>query len=201
MDTDKPAVWLPLFDPCERLEWARIFPQSGEVHVDLGAGDGGFALAFAAAHPGVNLLAVERLLGRLRKILKRGDRAGLSNLRAIRIESAYCVKYLLPAGSVDVIHVMHPDPWPKRAQVVNRLFQPDFVAACAAALKPGGELRLTLDHPGYFKDILAAVAPCRELSPEVWRPGFDYPQSDFERQFAAEDKLVFRQLWRRVNPR
>jgi tRNA (guanine-N7-)-methyltransferase len=196
--TAAPDIWLPVDDPCERLDWSRVFFRPGPVHLDLGAGDGAFALAFAKAQPDVNVLAVERLLGRLHKILKRGARAGLTNLRATRIESAYFVKYLVPAGSADVIHVMHPDPWPKRKQTGNRLFQPDFAAACAAALKPGGELRLTLDHPGYFGDILRVMESCPELRPELWRPPFDYPQSDFESHFTAEGKLVFRQLWRRA---
>jgi tRNA (guanine-N7-)-methyltransferase len=197
MSTDWSSVWLPVTDPCERIAWGSVFRRRLPVHLDLGAGDGGFALAFAETHPGVNMVAVERLLGRLRKIVRRGDRAGLANLRAVRMESAYFVRYLVPPASVDVIHVMHPDPWPRKRQEGRRLFQPEFVAACAAALRPGGELRVTTDHPAYFRVILDVVGACELLREEPWRPGAGYPRSDFERQFAAEGKVVGRARWLR----
>ena len=65
------AYSVVMADICRRLDWREIFGNDRPVELDLGAGDGGFALAYARQHPEINLLAVERLLGRVRKIEKR----------------------------------------------------------------------------------------------------------------------------------
>src|ERR1700677_4048086 len=129
-----------LTDLCQRLDWRGLFGNDQPVELDLGAGDGGFALAYARQHPEINLLAVERLLGRVRKIEKRTIRAKLTNLRVLRLEFGYTVRYLLPPGSVSIAHILFPDPWPKRRHWPRRLMQPDFVRDLAMALKSGGEL-------------------------------------------------------------
>src|ERR1700735_3626745 len=115
-----------LTDICARFDWHELFGNDRLIELDLGAGDGGFALAYAQLHPEINLLAVERLLGRVRKIEKRAARAKLGNLRILRLELAYTVRYLLPPESISVAHILFPDPWPKRRHWPRRLVQPDF---------------------------------------------------------------------------
>src|SRR5271170_5893614 len=132
-----------LTDICQRLDWRELFGNDHPVELDLGAGAGGFALAYARQYPEINLLAGERLLGRVRKIEKRAARAGLDNLRVLRLESGYTVRYLLPSESVSIAHILFPDPWPKRRHWPRRLVQAGFVRDLAAALRPGGELRFT----------------------------------------------------------
>ena len=63
MNVPQPSVILT--DICRRLDWRALFGNDHPVELDLGAGDGGFALAYAQQHPGINLFAVERLLGRV----------------------------------------------------------------------------------------------------------------------------------------
>jgi len=192
------AYFVPLADVCRPLDLPAIFVGSGPLHLDLGAGDGGFAAALAGAQPSINVLAVERLLGRARKIAKKAWRRGLPNLRVLRLESGYLVKYLIPPSSVSVIHLMHPDPWPKRRHWKHRLVRDEFVEACARILEPGGEIRLTIDHPGYLKDIITCFDRQPALRAFRWIPGADYPRSDFEAHFAEQGKVVFRQAWRRL---
>ncbi len=191
--------FLPVTDLCQRLDWDGIFgAPSSRVEVELGAGDGGFVAAMAQSNPDTHFLALERLLGRARKIARKALRGSLSNLRVLRLESAYTVRYLIPAQSVDVIHVMHPDPWPKKKHFKHRLFQHGFIRDCCTALKPGGELRVTMDHPGYFCWIMELFLQHPEFQMEYWRPEPGYPLSEFQSQFFAENKLVLRQLFRKA---
>src|ERR1041384_5012237 len=97
----------------EPLKVSALFPHPRRLEVELGSGDGSFLVQYAQAHPETDFLAIERLLGRLRKVDRKGRRAGLTNLRAMRVEAAYFLEYLLPPQSTDALHVYFPDPWPK----------------------------------------------------------------------------------------
>jgi len=184
-----------LTDICQRLDWRTLFGNDNPVELDLGAGDGGFALAYAQQHPEINLLAVERLLGRVRKIEKRAARAKLANVRVLRLEFGYTVRYLLPPESVSIAHIMFPDPWPKRRHWPRRLMQPNFVRDLAAALKPGGELRFTTDHEHYFETAQRAVTDANvlERTPD-WNWTAD-PKTDFQQTFDAEGRATYRAQW------
>ena len=185
-------------DPCQRLDWRTLFGNEHPVELDLGAGDGGFALAYAQLHSDINLFAVERLLGRVRKIEKRAARSKLANLRVLRLELAYTVRYLLPPGSISVAHIMFPDPWPKRRHWPRRLMQPEFVCNLAAALKPGGELRFTTDHEHYFETARQAVTEAKVLEPVPEWNWADDPKTDFQRTFDAEGRATYRARWVKV---
>ncbi len=187
---------LEITDLCARLDWRALFGNEAPVQLDLGAGDGGFALAYAAQHPEVNLLAVERLLGRVRKIEKRAARAALKNLRVLRLELGYTVRYLLPPESIAVAHILFPDPWPKRRHWPRRLIQPGFVRDLAQALVSGGELRFTTDHAHYFETAQAALKAAGVLAelPYLWDWQYD-PKTDFQQTFEAEGRPIWRSRW------
>src|SRR5438552_10396515 len=78
-----------------RLDLDHIFADPKPLEVELGSGDGSFLVQYAKANPLSNFLGVERLLGRLRKIDRKGRRAGLTNLRVLRVEAGYFLEYLL----------------------------------------------------------------------------------------------------------
>ena len=63
-------------DYFRRLTREEIFPDSAPLEVDLGSGDGSFLLDMAAHYPERCFLGVERLLGRVRKLCRRSERAG-----------------------------------------------------------------------------------------------------------------------------
>ena len=105
---EKPATKIiyPIPSILEQLEFRRMFEREAPVEVELGSGDGSFIVQYAQAHPDINIIGVERLLGRLRKIERKGVRADLKNLRGLRIEASYFLEFLLPEKSVRAIHIL-----------------------------------------------------------------------------------------------
>src|SRR5436309_8161267 len=134
-----------------RLDLGKFFSINQPLEVELGSGDGSFLVEYANNHPERNFIGVERLLGRLRKMARKGQRAGLSNLRGIRIESSYFLEYLLPAQSALALHIYFPDPWPKRKHRRHRLINERFPTLADRALSPGGRVYLRTDDQDYFE--------------------------------------------------
>ena len=177
----------------EPIEWRVIFSSDQPVVLDLGAGDGGFAAEYAGQYRNRNVLAVERLLGRARKIARKSVRLELPNLRVIRLESAYLLEHLVPPASVSEIHVLFPDPWPKKRHQNRRIIQAPFLDSVTRALSPGGIFRFATDHEEYFQWALPVMANCPKL--ESCISSISYPCTDFEQQFRAEGKPIHDQVW------
>ena len=169
------------------------FPNGAPLEVDLGCGDGKFTLEMAQEFPERNFIAVERLLGRVRKVCRKADRMGLRNLKVLRLESLYTLEWLLPAGSVDRLHLLCPDPWPKAKHHRRRMFQEPFLKALVRVLKPGGEFLFKTDHLEYFEWSEEHLAAFEGLERIEWREDeFFYPKPDFQLQWEAEGKVLQR---------
>jgi tRNA (guanine-N7-)-methyltransferase len=182
----------PLPSILERLELERLFPKPQPLEVELGSGDGSFLAAYAAAHPERNFIGVERLLGRLRKLDRKGRRAGLANLRGVRIESAYFLEYLLPPRAACALHVYFPDPWPKRKHRRHRLVNERFAVLAAQALAPGGAVYLRTDDLPYFEQMSAVFAAAPVFRPVETPPELAGRLTDFEQEFVARGLRIHR---------
>lgn len=142
----------------ERLETSAIFPKAQPLEIELGCGDASFLLNYARQHPERNFIGVERLAGRIRKLDRKGRRAGLKNLRGVRIESSYFLEYLLPPQSAAALHVYFPDPWPKRKHRKHRFINERFPEIAKRALAPHGIVYLRTDDGNYFQQMLSVFA-------------------------------------------
>lgn len=156
------------------------------MEVELGCGDASFLAAYASQCPGRNFLGVERLLGRLRKLDRKGRRAGLENLRGLRIESAYFLEWLLPGHSAAAIHIYFPDPWPKLKHRRHRLINEPFTTLAWRALAPGGALYLRTDDEDYFGQMTEVFRADKRFQPVATPPGLAAVLTDFEREFNAQ---------------
>jgi tRNA (guanine-N7-)-methyltransferase len=175
-----------------RFELARMFPNAQPLEVELGAGDGSLLMEWARRHPDRNFIGVERLLGRLRKIDRKGRRAGLGNLRLVRIEAGYFLEFLLPPAAAAAVHVYFPDPWPKRRHWPRRLVNAHFVNVTAQALRPGGAAYLRTDDAHYFAQMLE-VFQANPLFQAVQTPSdLASIQTDFERDFQSRGVQTLR---------
>jgi tRNA (guanine-N7-)-methyltransferase len=169
----------------ERLDYGAMFPRPQPLEVELGCGAGSFLLAYTAQHPTRNFLGIERLSGRIGKLDRKGRRAGLTNLRLMRVEAAYFVQYLLVPNSVAAVHVYFPDPWPKKRHHKNRLIQPPFVDVLGHALAPGGTVYLRTDDQEYFAQMVEVFGGATQFEPVETPAELKAVVTDFEREFNA----------------
>ncbi len=169
----------------EPLDLAQIFPKPQPLEVELGCGDASFLVEYSRRNPEKFFIGVERLLGRISKLDKKGRRAGLSNLRGVRIESAYFLRYLLPPNSISALHIYFPDPWPKKKHRKNRLINENFPALARAALAPGGTVFLRTDDADYFGQMTEVFGANRNFEKIETPVELAELLTDFEQDFNA----------------
>jgi tRNA (guanine-N7-)-methyltransferase len=169
----------------EPLDLAEIFPMPKPLEVELGCGDASFLVEYARRNSGTNFIGIERLLGRVSKLDRKGRRAGLTNLRGVRIESSYFLQWLLPPRSVSALHIYFPDPWPKKRHRKNRLINENFPALARAALVSGGKIYLRTDDGDYFAQMTEVFGADKGFQ-NIETP-FELAEllTDFERDFNA----------------
>ena len=180
----------------ERLPLAEMFPIARPLEVELGSGDGSFMAKWAALWPERNFIGVERLLGRLRKLDRKGQRGGLLNLRLMRIEASYFLEYLLPLASVTALHLYFPDPWPKRKHRKNRLVNERFPELASRVLTPEGVMYLRTDDEDYFAQMLEVFAADQRFVPVETPADMMAVITDFERGFHARGVATQRAAYR-----
>ncbi len=180
----------------EPLELSELFPQSQPLEVELGCGDASFLVEYARQNPGINFLGVERLLGRIQKLDRKGRRLMLQNLRGVRIESAYFLQYLLPAGVARALHIYFPDPWPKKKHRHHRLIGEGFPALARTALQSGGVVYLRTDDADYFQQMNEVFAVAPIFKPASTPAALAETTTDFERDFNAQGIPTLRAAFR-----
>lgn len=170
----------------ERIDLDVLFPVPQPLEVELGSGDGSFLLNYAASHGTHNFIGVERLLGRVNKLHRKGTRLGLKNLRGVRIESSYFLEFLLPPASATALHIYFPDPWPKLKHRRHRLVNEQFPALAHAALVPGGAVYLRTDDADYSEQMVRVFGDDPLFEPIETPAELKAFVTDFERDFNAE---------------
>jgi len=196
-----PALFIPP-DHFRELRREEMFPDvSRPLEVDLGCGDGTFLTGMAAHHPERDFLGVERMLGRVSKTARKIDGMSLANARIMRLESAYTVAWMLPRASVSRLHLLCPDPWPKKKHAARRLVnQGEFLDGLVRILAPGGEFLLKTDDQPYFEDaLLSFESRAHQFARLEWpADAFFYPVTDFEQSWLNIGRVIHRARWRLV---
>lgn len=182
------------------LSW---FETQGPLELEIGCGKGGFLLARARANPDVRLLGVEWANKFYRHAADRMARRGIENVRVMRTDARQLVQHHLPDACLSVLHLYHPDPWPKKRHHKRRLVQPDFAAAVARVLEPQGRWFIQTDHAEYFAWICETVDAQMLLERIEWEEtvghdGGAWSGTNFEIKYSREGRAIYRVAYRRI---
>ena len=178
------------------LDFAQIFPHTAPLIIDLGCGDGALLVALARENPQHNFLGVERRRGRIRSVCRKTAKLRLGNLRVLRMDTTYAVRNLIPPARVSQFHLLFPDPWPKRRHHRRRTVTAEFVVAIHRGLAPDGLFHVATDYAEYFQQI-------EPMTHSLFAPAslpVSFPQSTFEKKFAARGLTIHRLLLRKISP-
>jgi tRNA (guanine-N7-)-methyltransferase len=183
------------------LDFSGIFGNTEGVTLEIGFGSGFATAQIAQADPDKNYLGVEVHRPGIGRLLWEIEKSSLDNIRIIEYDAAAVTEKMIPAGSLDAIHIFFPDPWPKKRHHKRRLIQRPFTFTLAECLKPGGYLYMVTDWEDYAVFALEELTACASLKnaydgfavPQGWRP-----QTKFEQKGLAKDHKIRELFFYRV---
>jgi tRNA (guanine-N7-)-methyltransferase len=161
--------------------------------LEIGFGGGEHLATEARLNPQAGFIGCEPFVNGMAKLVATIEREGLSNIRLWDRDAADLLPRL-PAGSLDLVYLLYPDPWPKRRQRKRRFVSDETLASIARVLRPGGELRFATDIDDYAGWALARALRSPDFvwtaeRPHDWRrpwPGWE--STRYEAKAAAEGR-------------
>jgi len=158
----------------QKLNLNQIFPDKQKVILEIGSGMGEATAQIAKANPQVGYVAVEMHSPGLAALLILINQMELENIRLIREDATYLLANHIPDNSLDGIHLLFPDPWPKNRQHKRRIVQSEFIEMVGRKLKPGGFIHIATD----------------------WQPYADWIKVRFDQSDTFSGGVVERPSWR-----
>ncbi|MDT0215653.1 tRNA (guanosine(46)-N7)-methyltransferase TrmB [Rothia sp. ARF10] len=182
-----PRHAIPGEGPLDPPAW---FGRSAPVVLEIGSGHGAAAVAYAAAHPEHDVVAVEVHVPGVARMLAAAEPLGLTNLWVERGDAVPLLTSRVPSDSLAAVHLFFPDPWPKAKHAKRRFVQQHTLTLLADRLAPGGVLRIATDHAVYAEHVREQVAAhggwdVVEGARPAWRP-----QDGFEAKGLAAGRTV-----------
>ncbi|MBN1347600.1 MAG: tRNA (guanosine(46)-N7)-methyltransferase TrmB [Phycisphaerae bacterium] len=181
----------------EVLDVAGLFTRAAPIEMEIGCGKGGFLLRRAREHPQRNYFAIEWASKYYTYAADRFRRWGLDNVRLMRTDARHLMTHQFPNAVLSVLHVYHPDPWPKKRHHKRRLFNAEFVDAAVGALIPGARWAVQTDHAEYAEIIQGLLLNHPQLEPmEFDDPEFgttdERTETNFEVKYLRQGRHIYR---------
>ena len=133
----------------QQLNLNQIFPDKQKVILEIGSGMGEATAQIAQATPSTGYVAVEMHEPGLAALLMLIVEKELKNIKFIREDAIYLLTHFIADSSLDGIHLLFPDPWPKNRQHKRRIVQSEFVQMVCEKLKPGAFIHIATDWQPY----------------------------------------------------
>ena len=151
-----------------------IFPDKSQTILEIGSGMGEATAQIALNNLDTGYVAVEMHKPGLAALLLLIMEKQISNIKMIREDATYLLANFIPDASLDGIHLLFPDPWPKNRQHKRRIVQDDFIELIARKLKPKGFIHIATD----------------------WQPYAQWIKTKFENNSQFSGAVVARPSWR-----
>jgi len=140
------------------IDLAAVYGRNNPKILEIGCGMGETTARIADASRDNDYLGIEVHVPGVGALCKQIAERGLTNLRICQHDAVEVVRDMLPAASLDGVHVFFPDPWHKTRHHKRRLIQSPFVALLATRLKAGAYLHCATDWEEYAQQMLDVLA-------------------------------------------
>lgn len=179
---------------------AESAPRHWDV-VEIGSNRGSFSFGMAETHRDWAILALEWRGKWVERLAHRAAEAGLDGLHCHRADARLALPILAPAGSIDALFVLYPDPWWKQRHRHRRLLDGPFFEVVAELLAAGGLLAIKTDVRRVYDDVRELCAPVsalKPLDPWEWPDERGWRNTTREGTCLRTGVATYRLFWRRT---
>ena len=195
--------YLLAFDDLPRpWDTAGLFAREAPLEVEVGSGKGLFMRTAAEARPDVDFLGIELASKYAAFAAAALAKRRLTNGKMVAGDGLRIFAELLPADSLQAVHVYFPDPWWKLRHKKRRVLTEPFLRDVHRVLQPGSSLHFWTDVEEYFQTTLNLL---RELN--LFEGPLEVPESSaehdmdyrthFERRTRRHGEPVYRSEFRK----
>jgi tRNA (guanine-N7-)-methyltransferase len=186
------------FNPKQRFDFISVFGNDNPVTFEIGCGMGETTAKIALDNPGTNYLGCEVYPAGIGALLRRIEQADLENVRLVQHDAVEILQHAIAPDSLHRVHILFPDPWPKKRHHKRRLIQPAFVALLATRLQQGGTIHCATDWEPYAEQMLTVLQGNPDLVNDAggagqwlarpaWRPVTKFENRGLRRGYVVRD--------------
>lgn len=172
------------------------------IEVEIGCGKGEFIAQRALVHNERFFVGIDRRKDRFYLTERKLQRQGTEkNWVVLQCDARQFLGDELPP--IQVLHIYHPDPWPKAKQNKHRFFRSPDAQAWASAIVNGGQLRISSDHREYFEEIVDVIESWQDFTLELMLRKEHYlgePVTHFEKIFLSKKEPVYKAYFKKRGP-
>lgn len=177
------------------FDWSCV-PKGQPISLEIGCGNGEYAIKYAASHPSEFLIAIERTSTKFQAFQKKlnGLEEPAKNLFALQADAIHWAAHNLETGPLlDQIFLLYPNPYPKEKQANLRFANMPFTGFLVRHLRPGGRLVLATNMPFYYEEA-------KQKFPSNWHLDIHEdrtlnatwpPRTAFERKYMERGEACF----------
>jgi tRNA (guanine-N7-)-methyltransferase len=178
------------------VDWSEIFGNSNPLALEIGCGIGDFIVKTAMDQPDRNFIAIDYYNKGCWKTCRRIDRAGLTNVRVLRVEARSFISDMIAPESLSAVYINCPDPWPKKRHRKRRLVNREFMLFLKGFLAPSADFYFATDFDDYGEDVAAMLSAqegfANMLSPDLFRHELEgYHLSKYMQKFMGMGKRIY----------
>ncbi len=180
----------------EYIDFAEWFGNDKPLFLEIGCGKGKFANEYAAAHPEINLIAIEKSANVIVEACETAKRNGISNLRFIKCGAEYLERHIR-GKSIEGIFLNFSCPFPKKSYASHRLTHINFLKIYRRILKNGAQIHQKTDNMHFFEfsieQFTLANFKIKNVSLDLHASDFEGNiETEYEHRFASLGQPIYR---------
>lgn len=178
--------------------------QYKQVDLEIGAGQGLFAIRHSQNHSDHLVLAIEQTNSRFAKLKNRKlNHPQLENLQVLQADAVAFVTHFIPLASLDHVYLHYPNPYPKSKQANLRWHNRPFFGHLMEKMKTGAQLTLATNVKSYAEEAELRITEhwkLQLLSKASLSQGDLEPRSHFEIKYLATGETCWNLIFQKVLP-
>ena len=178
------------------IDFNAWFGKDAPLFLEVGCGKGRFACEYAAAHPEINLIAVEKEANVIVAACELAKNMGLNNVKFIKCSAEYLERHIKP-NSIERIFLNFSCPFPKNTYASLRLTHKNFLEIYKRIIKSGAEIHQKTDNMHFFEFSIEQFTnngfALKNVSLDLHNSNFEGNiMTEYEQKFVTQGLPIYR---------